>query len=239
MTDRQTKLEPDPQERFKRLASLEAVKHVRSGMTLGLGTGSTAKYAILEIGRLINEGKLTEIIGVPTSKASDALAREVGIDVQELTAYGVDVAIDGADEIDPKLDLIKGHGGALVREKLVEFHARQFIVVADTSKLVPELGSRVTLPVEILAWGSRATVHALADLQNGAQVRLRMKDGQAVVSDNGNLIADMSFRFPITDAREMDARIRHTPGVIDTGFFLGYANVAYVAGPDGVETFKR
>lgn len=234
MTDRQTKLEE-----FKRLASLEAVKHVKSGMTVGLGTGSTAKYAILEIGRLIQDGKLSGIIGVPTSKASEGLAKEVGIEVQELTAFGVDVAIDGADEIDPNLNLIKGHGGALVREKVVEFNARFFVVVADTSKLVPELCSRVSLPVEILAWGSRATVHALASLQNGAQVRLRMLDGQPVVSDNGNLIADMSFRFPVTDAREMDARIKHTPGVIDTGFFLGYANVAYVAGPDGVETFKR
>jgi ribose 5-phosphate isomerase A len=234
MTDRQAKLEE-----FKRLAALEAVKHVKSGMTVGLGTGSTAKYAIQEIGRLIADGKLSEIIGVPTSKASEELAREVGINVQELTAFGVDVAIDGADEIDPNLDLIKGHGGALVREKVVEFHARVFVVVADTSKLVPELCSRVTLPVEILAWGHRATINALAGLQNGAQVRLRIKEGQAVVSDNGNLIADMSFRFPLTDVREMDARIRHTPGVIDTGFFLGYANIAYVAGPGGVETFKR
>ncbi len=234
MNESQPKLEE-----FKRLAALEAVKHVKSGMTLGLGTGSTARYAILEIGRLVKEGKLTGIIGVPTSNASEALAREVGIEVQELTAFGVDVAIDGADEIDPNLDLIKGHGGALVREKVVEFNARFFAVVADTSKLVPELCSRVTLPVEILNWGSRATISALAGLQNGAQVRLRMLDGQAVVSDNGNLIADMSFRFPVTDAREMDARIKHTPGVVDTGFFLGYANVAYVAGPDGVETFKR
>jgi ribose 5-phosphate isomerase A len=234
MTDRQAKLEE-----FKRLAALEAVKHVKSGMTVGLGTGSTAKYAILEIGRLIQDGKLSEIIGVPTSKASEELAKEVGINVQELTAFGVDVAIDGADEIDPNLDLIKGHGGALVREKVVEFHARYFVVVADTSKLVPELCSKVTLPVEILAWGSKATVHALAGLQNGAQVRLRMNEGQVVVSDNGNLIADMSFRFPVVDNREMDARIRHTPGVIDTGFFLGYANIAYVAGPNGVETFRR
>ena len=234
MNDRSSRLEE-----FKRLAALEAVKHVKSGMTVGLGTGSTARYAILEIGRLVKEGKLTGIIGVPTSKASEALARELGIEVQELTAFGVDVAIDGADEIDPNLDLIKGHGGALVREKVVEFNARFFAVVADTSKLVPELCSRVTLPVEILTWGSRATLSALAGLQNGAQVRLRMLDGQAVVSDNGNLIADMSFRFPVTDAREMDARIKHTPGVVDTGFFLGYANVAYVAGPEGVETFKR
>jgi ribose 5-phosphate isomerase A len=234
MTDRQSQLEE-----FKRLAALEAVKHVKSGMTVGLGTGSTAKYAILEIGRLIQDGKLAEIIGVPTSQASEDLARSVGINVQELTAFGVDVAIDGADEIDPNLDLIKGHGGALVREKVVEFHARFFVVVADTSKLVPELCSKVTLPVEILAWGSRATVNTLAGLQNGAQVRLRTKEGQAVVSDNGNLIADMSFRFPVTDVREMDARIRHTPGVVDTGFFLGYANIAYVAGPGGVETFKR
>jgi ribose 5-phosphate isomerase A len=234
MIDRQARLEE-----FKRQAALEAVRHVRSGMTLGLGTGSTARHAILEIGRLVQEGKLSEIIGVPTSLASEQLARDVGIEVRELSAFGVDLAIDGADEIAPNLDLIKGHGGALVREKLVEFHARQFIVVADTSKLVPELCSRVTLPVEILRWGARATVNALAEVQNGAQVRLRMQDGEPAVSDNGNLIADIRFRFPVDNPREMDARIRHVPGVVDSGFFLGYANLAYVAGPNGVEKFSR
>jgi ribose 5-phosphate isomerase len=118
-------------------------------MAVGLGTGSTAKYAILEIGRLLRENKLSSIVGVPTSEASAQLALENGIPLAELTAAGVDVAIDGADEIDPNLDLIKGHGGALVREKLVEFNAKLFIVVADSSKLVTQLGEKFSVPVEI------------------------------------------------------------------------------------------
>jgi ribose 5-phosphate isomerase A len=223
---------------LKKQAALEAVKHVKSGMTLGLGTGSTAKHAIIEIGRLIKEHKLMDVIGVATSLESEKLALELGIPLRELTASGVDLAIDGADEIDPNLELIKGHGGALVREKLVEFNAKYFIVVADSSKLVTQLGELKTVPIEILQWGYRATLVKLAQIRHQAQVRLRMKDGQAVISDNGNFIADGSFGL-IENPRALDAEIRHIPGVIDTGLFVGYANLAYVAGPNGVEKFKR
>jgi ribose 5-phosphate isomerase A len=225
-------------EDLKKEAALEAVKHVKSGMTLGLGTGSTAKHAIIEIGRLIQEHKLMDVVGVATSLASEKLALELGIPLRELTAAGVDLAIDGADEIDPNLELIKGHGGALVREKLVEYNAKYFIVVADSSKLVTQLGELKTVPIEILQWGYRATLMKLAEIRHQAQVRLRMKDGQPVISDNGNFIADGSFGL-IENPRELDAQIRHIPGVIDTGLFVGYANLAYVAGPNGVEKFKR
>ena len=225
-------------ELLKREAALEAVKHVKSGMTVGLGTGSTAKHAIQEIGRLVQEHKLMDIVGVPTSLESERLARESGIEVVELSAAGVDLAIDGADEIDPSLELIKGAGGAILREKLVEFNARQFIVVADSSKLVMTLGERFPLPVEIVPWGHRATLVKLAEIRQQAQVRLRVRDGEPVKSDNGNLIADCRFGL-IEDPRDFDARIRHVPGVIETGLFVGYANIAYVAGPNGVECFKR
>ena len=225
-------------ELLKREAALEAVKHVKSGMTVGLGTGSTAKHAIQEIGRLVQEHKLMDIVGVPTSLESERLARESGIEVVELSAAGVDLAIDGADEIDPSLELIKGAGGAILREKLVEFNARQFIVVADSSKLVMTLGERFPLPVEIVPWGHRATLVKLAEIRQQAQVRLRVRDGAPVKSDNGNLIADCRFGL-IEDPRDFDARIRHVPGVIETGLFVGYANIAYVAGPNGVECFKR
>ena len=225
-------------ESLKREAAIEAVKHVKSGMTVGLGTGSTAKHAIFEIGRLVREHKLMDIVGVPTSLESERLAREAGIEVAELSAAGVDLAIDGADEIDPSLELIKGAGGAILREKLVEYSARQFIVVADSSKLVMTLGERFPVPVEIVGWGHRATLVKLAELRHQAQVRLRVKDGQPVLSDNGNLIADCRFGL-IENPRELDAHIRHVPGVIETGLFIGYANLAYVAGPNGVERFKR
>jgi ribose 5-phosphate isomerase A len=225
-------------EKFKEQAAIQAVTHVRSGMAVGLGTGSTAKYAILEIGRLIRENKLSSIVGVPTSDASARLATEQGIPLAELTAAGVDVAIDGADEIDPNLDLIKGHGGALVREKLVEFNAKLFIVVADSSKLVRQLGEKFSVPVEMMQWGYKATMIQLAAVASQVQVRQHIKDGLPVISDNGNFIAHCTFT-EIKDARETEDRIRYIPGVVGTGLFLGLAKIAYVAGENGVAKLKR
>jgi ribose 5-phosphate isomerase A len=225
-------------ETFKEQAALEAVKLVKSGMTVGLGTGSTAKYAILEIGRLIATRKLVDIVGVPTSQASEALALEVGIPLMELSAAGVDIAIDGADEIDPNLELIKGGGGALVREKLVEFNAKRFVVVADHTKLVPYLGYKFPVPVEVMQWGFRATMMKIAEVAPQVQARLRQKNNEPVLSDNDNFIVDCSFR-EILNPRELDAKLRHIPGVIGTGLFVGYANVAFVASENGVERFSR
>ncbi len=225
-------------EAFKEQAAIKAVDYVQSGMTVGLGTGSTAKHAILEIGRRLKTGKLADIIGVPTSLASEALAQEVGIPLMELSAAGVDLAIDGADEIDPNLELIKGMGNALVREKLVEFNAKQFIVVADHTKLVPYLGYKTAVPVEIMAWGARATMVKLADIAPQVQVRLHMKDGEAVLSDNSNWVCHCRFR-EILDPRDLDARMRHIPGVIGSGLFVGYATMAIIASENGLEMFKR
>jgi ribose 5-phosphate isomerase A len=225
-------------EHFKKLAALEAVKFVKSGMTVGLGTGSTAKYAIEEIGRLMAERKLMDIIGVPTSIASEKLAQEVGIPLMELAPAGVDIAIDGADEIDPNLELIKGMGGALVREKLVEFNAKRFIVVADHTKIVPYLGYKTPVPVEIMRWGYRATINQLASVAPQLEARLWMKDGEPVITDNGNYLVSCSVK-EILNPRDLDAKLRYVPGVIGTGLFVGYANLAFVAGAQGVERFSR
>jgi ribose 5-phosphate isomerase A len=223
---------------LKEQAAIRAVDFIETGMTVGLGTGSTAKHAILELGRRLKSGRVADVVGVATSQESEKLALECGIPLMELSAAGVDLAIDGADEIDPNLELIKGGGGALVREKLVEFNAKRFIVVADHTKLVPMLGYRWAVPVEILQWGSRATMVKLADIAPQVQVRLRMKDGAAVISDNGNFIADCKFR-EILDPRELDARMRHVPGVVGTGLFVGYADMAIIASQTGIEIFKR
>ncbi len=225
-------------EALKEQAAIKALDYVETGMTVGLGTGSTAKHAIIELGKRIKTGRLAEIIGVATSLESEKLAIEYGIPLMELSAAGVDIAIDGADEIDPNLELIKGAGGALVREKLVEFNAKKFIVVADHTKLVPYLGYKFAVPVEIMQWGARATMVKLADIAPQVQVRLRMKDGVSVISDNGNLIADCKFT-EILDPRELDARMRHIPGVVGTGLFVGYADMAIIAGVNGLEIFKR
>ncbi len=225
-------------EEFKRQAALEAVKYVKSGMTVGLGSGSTASYAIREIGRLIADRKLVDVVGVPTSAPSEKLALELGIPLMELSAAGVDLAIDGADEIDPNLELIKGLGSALVREKIVEFNAKRFIVVADQTKLVPYLGYKTPVPVEVMRWGFKATMMKLVEVAHQTQARLRQKDGDPVISDNGNYIVDCSFR-EILNPRELEAMLRHVPGVIGTGLFVGYANLAFVAGEQGVEKFSR
>jgi ribose 5-phosphate isomerase A len=225
-------------ENFKQQAAIQAVTHVRSGMAVGLGTGSTARYAILEIGRLLRENKLSSIVGVPTSETSAQLAIENGIPLAELTAAGVEVAIDGADEIDPNLDLIKGHGNALVKEKLVEFNAKLFIVVADSSKLVNQLGEKFSVPVEIMQWGYKATLIQLAAVAPQVQVRQHFRDGQPVISDNGNYIAHCTFT-EIKNARDIEDRIKYIPGVIGTGLFLGLAKIAYVAGENGVQKLKR
>jgi ribose 5-phosphate isomerase A len=174
----------------------------------------------------------------PPALPSEKLALELGIPLMELSAAGVDLAIDGADEIDPNLELIKGLGSALVREKIVEFNAKRFIVVADQTKLVPYLGYKTPVPVEVMRWGFKATMMKLVEVAHQTQARLRQKDGEPIISDNGNYIVDCSFR-EILNPRELEAMLRHVPGVIGTGLFVGYANLAFVAGEGGVEKFSR
>ncbi|AEB11917.1 ribose-5-phosphate isomerase RpiA [Marinithermus hydrothermalis] len=223
-------------EAYKKAAALAAVQLVRSGMTVGLGTGSTAKYAIQEIGRRLREGSLEGVRGVPTSEASARLAREVGIPLVELGPEGVDLAIDGADEIAPDLALIKGLGGALLREKIVEATARVFVVIADSSKKVRALGERGPVPVEVAPFGYRATLVALRRL--GGVPEVRMAGGRPFVTDNGNLIADVRFD-PIEDPARLEQELKAIPGVLEVGLFVGMADLAFVAGPEGVERLER
>ncbi|KIQ55034.1 ribose-5-phosphate isomerase RpiA [Meiothermus taiwanensis] len=218
------------QENFKQQAALEAVKFVRSGMVVGLGTGSTARYAVLELGRRLREGELSDVVAVPTSEATARLAQSQGIPLVELEARGVDLAIDGADEIAPDLSLIKGLGGALLREKIVEASARQFIVIADHSKKVDRLG-RGVVPVEIVRFGYRATLHALGRM---GKATLRMNGEDFFYSDGGNLIADIDFG-PIAKPADLEAELKRIPGVVESGLFIGLATLAIIAGPEGLE----
>lgn len=219
---------------YKREAGIEAVRYVQPGMVLGLGTGSTARYAVLEIGRKLREGELGDIRGVPTSEATARLAAEQGIPLMELDEYGVDLAIDGADEIAPDLSLIKGLGGALLREKIVEVAARQFIVIADSSKLVPQLG-RGVVPVELIPFGHKSTLRHLRELGDPV---LRLKEGQPYYSDGGNLIAD-TFFGPIADPGALQEKLKRIPGVVETGLFVGMASLAVVADSQGIRTLRR
>jgi ribose 5-phosphate isomerase A len=221
-------------EDLKAKAAKRAVEFVKSGMRVGLGSGSTAKCAILEIARKINAGELENITGVATSVESEILARENGIAVEDLDARTLDIAIDGADEIAPNLDLIKGLGAALLREKLVELQAKEFIVVADHTKLVDRLGEKTAVPVEIVRFGSESTI---ARLTKFGEPVLRRKNGEILVTDNGNFIADL--RFSIADAALLARDLKQIAGVVETGFFIGMATRAVVAFETEIKEFSR
>lgn len=210
----------------KERAAFRALDYIESGMVVGLGTGSTAKYFIQGLGQRLKEGALQSVSAVPTSEATATMAKDLGISLQDLSKSGVDVAIDGMDEVTDTLDAIKGLGGALAREKVVAARATRFILIGDDTKRVSYLGEKAPVPVEVLPFGWRAARSDLAAL--GCEVVLREKEGEAVKSDNGNLLLDCHFSEPF-DAQEVALRISVLPGVVEHGLFLGLAERAFVA----------
>lgn len=222
-------------EALKKEAAIRAVSLIKSGMHLGLGTGSTAKYAIEELGRRVAAGELSGLTCVATSQASDALARSLGLDAGPLTPKAFDLAIDGADEITPSVNLIKGLGGALVREKLVEIQAKRLIIIADHTKLVQFLGEKAPLPIEVLPFGVESTLERLKAL--GGVGELRRPAGELYLTDNGNLIFDA--RFSGQDLAALERTLKGTLGVVETGLFLNMAERAFVAAPEGIREVVR
>jgi len=226
---------------MKRLAAAEAVKHVESGMTLGIGTGSTAAHFIDLLGEKVRAG--VSVRGVPTSEDTRRKCEAAGvamIEPDETTA--IDLAVDGTDEVDARLNLIKGGGGALLREKIVAGAARRFIVIADASKKVAELG-RFALPVEIDRFAYGLTVRrvreTLAAHRLPAKVALRSaRDRTPFLSDGGNYVLDCALSR-IGDPAGLEAALAKIPGVLETGLFIGMAETALVAGEGGVETLRR
>jgi ribose 5-phosphate isomerase A len=217
----------DDAERGKRAAGAAAAAFVEDGMTLGLGTGSTACWFIAAVGELIRQGMSLQ--GVPTSERSAEQAREEGIPVVELGRRGVDLAVDGADSVDADLRLIKGAGGAMLREKIVAAAARRFVVVVDSTKLHRRL--RGIVPVEVAPFGCAATLAALES--TGAVFELRTgDDGAPLHTDNGNLLADGRFAG-IDDAEGLAEQIEAIPGVLAHGLFLGMADLVIAGMPDG------
>jgi len=200
----------------------EALAEVKSGHVVGLGTGQAATAFIQALGRAVRTG-LT-VTGVPTSQASATLARQLGIPLID-EPVALDVAVDGADEVDPRLDLVKGYGGALVREKVVAAAAHRFIVLVGAEKLVPVLGSRGRLPVEVVPFAAAFCRRRLAEL--GHPPVMRARDGAPFVTDNGNLILDCAVG-PIGDPAALDAAVRAIPGVVGSGLFVGMAHVVMV-----------
>ena len=228
------------QDRYKQQAAERAVELVASGMVIGLGTGETATYAIRRIGALLRAGKLEDIEGVATSLATAAEAVRLGIPLlEESRATPTDITIDGADEIDPALNLIKGRGGALLREKIVAQTSRRVVIVADHSKLSPVLGTRGPLPVEVVPFGSRYQAEYLKDLMPGARISFRLAaDGSPVRTDQGNFILDC-VTGPIEGPQELASRLEARAGVVAHGLFLGLATDVIVAGPSGIEHRTR
>jgi ribose 5-phosphate isomerase A len=214
----------------KKLAGAQAARLVKDGMVVGIGTGSTVAFLIEELGRRVRDESL-HIVGVPTSFQSRLMCGRLGIPVRNMQDCAhLDLAIDGADEVDPNLDVIKGGGGAQTREKVVATMAAEFVVIVDESKLVPALGTAFPIPVEVLPSGLAFVERAVRDL--GASPTLRMgsagKDGP-VVTDNGQFLLDLRFP-PGTDLRAADARLHRTPGVIETGLFFDLARKVLVGG---------
>jgi ribose 5-phosphate isomerase A len=228
-------------EELKRKAAARALDEVRDGMKLGIGTGSTAKHFIELLGEKVRAG--LDVVGVPTSEVTRADAERCGIRLTTLDAVDrLDLTVDGADEVDTRLDLIKGGGGALLREKIVAAASDRMIVIADESKWVDCLG-RFPLPVEVIPFGLAATRRAIetACAQVGAAGRLQLrdgKDGHAFVTDGGHWIIDAHLgRIP--DAPRLASLLSEIPGVVEHGLFIGLASTVVLAGTEGIRTVER
>lgn len=226
-------------EELKRRAAEHAMSYLESGMVLGLGTGSTVSHFIELLGKAVRSGSLIDLVCVPTSERTAEAARAAGIELVGLGERpGIDLALDGADEVSPNVDLVKGMGGALLREKMVAQASGRFVVIADAGKLVERLGTRSPLPLEVVEWGLAAHVRFLESL--GAEVELRAaRAGRPARSDNGNLFLDCRFRGGIDDPLGLERTLASRAGVIETGLFLGLADEAVLAGEDGVRVLRR
>ena len=225
-------------EEAKKQVASEAVKHVKDNFIVGLGSGSTAAYVIQYIGKMIREDGL-KILGIPSSSQAMLLAVRSGIPLTTLDEHPtIDLAIDGADEVDRKLDMIKGGGGALTREKIVASAAKKVVIVADETKLVEKLGTTFRVPIEVLPFALGTVTKGIKEL--GGDPLLREGKGKvgAVVTDNGNYIVDVDFG-PIDDAQDLNKGLKFVSGVIETGIFLNIADVVYLGKKEGIIKLER
>jgi ribose 5-phosphate isomerase A len=216
-------------------AGERALEFIEDGQTLGLGTGRAATAFVERLGERVKSG--LRIRGVPTSARTETLARQLGIPLVSLAEAGtLDVCVDGADEVDPQLDLIKGYGGALVREKIVAASAKKLVILVGREKLVQTLGARGRLPVEVVPFGLALATRRLQAL--GCEPRLRMEGGERYLTDNGNHILDCGIR-PLEDKARFESELRAIPGLVGSGLFLGMADVVIVEDGASVEVRRR
>lgn len=223
----------------KRRAAGAAASHIESGSVIGLGTGSTALHFIRAVGSLLGSGEISDILAVPTSRRTEAEAKKAGIPLTSLDEHPeIDLAVDGADQLNEALDAIKGGGGALLREKVVASASETYILIVDEGKLTPRLGEGFPLPIEALPF-SLGSVKLKVE-KMGARTSLRAMKGGAepYVTDNGNYVLDADFGY-ISEPRALEAELKGIPGVLETGLFLGYADLAYVGTPEGVRAMRK
>ena len=218
----------DPVKLMKQQVGKAAAAKVQSNTIIGLGTGSTTAFAIQFLGERLQKGEITNIAGIPTSFQAEILARQHGIPVTSLDAVDkVDIAIDGADEVDPNKTLIKGGGAAHTREKLIDGQANSFIVVVDSSKLVDQLGSTFALPVEVMPLARVPVTAALEKLGSKPELRMGINKDGPIVTDQGNFIIDAKFDR-IDNPADLEKTINNLPGVLDNGLFVGLADIILV-----------
>ena len=234
----------DLQNQMKQAVALAAVDQIENGMILGLGSGSTAALMIEALAMKIKSGEIKDVVGVTTSFQGEVLASELGIPLKSLSSVSeIDLAIDGADEVDPKFQLIKGGGACHVQEKLVAALAKKFIVVVDSTKLVKKLNLDFKLPVEVLPSAWKQVQKKLHDLGGKGNLRMAQKKAGPIVTDQGNLILDLSFRHGIDQPDLLESQINNIPGVLENGLFVNLTDQVLVGKVEndevGVESLNK
>lgn len=218
----------DPVKLMKQEVGRAAANLVKSGSIVGLGTGSTTAYTIQYLGERLKSGELKDIVGIPTSFQSEVLAKEYGVPLTTLDAVDhIDIAIDGADEVDPHKNLIKGGGAAHTREKVVDYLAAQFVVVVDSGKLVDKLGSVFAVPVEVIPMALTPVTNAIKALGGKPELRMGLKKAGPVITDQGNMVLDVTFDS-IDDPVNLEKTLNNIPGVLENGIFVNCADVVLV-----------
>lgn len=226
-------------EQAKRRAAEAAATLVESGTVIGLGSGSTAAYFIRTIGSRLQSGELKDILGVPTSHQTTAEAVGAGVPLTSLDEHPeLDLSVDGADQINEGLEAIKGGGGALLREKVVASASKRYIIIADERKLTQRLGEGCPLPLEVLPFSLGPVLRGVENMGANAITRISQRKQEPVVTDNGNFIVDADFGY-IEDPWRIEKELKAVPGVLETGMFLGYADLAYIGTPEGVRELRR
>lgn len=218
----------DPVKLMKQEVGKAAAVRVQSGSIVGLGTGSTTAYTIQFLGDRLKSGELKDIVGIPTSFQAEVLAKQYGIPLTSLDAVDrIDIAIDGADEVDPQKNLIKGGGAAHTREKIVDYLAEQFIVVVDSSKIVERLGSSFPVPVEVIPMAIAPVMRAIEKLGGKPELRMGVKKAGPVITDQGNMVIDVKFDT-IDDPANLEKTLNNIPGVLENGIFVGVTDLVLV-----------